>query len=379
MDYAKEALRTHKQKKGILSIRPTFPLNTKHDLSVAYTPGVAAVAQAIAKDQKSAYDYTGKSHFVAIVTDGSKVLGLGGIGPYAALPVMEGKAALFKRFANIDAVPICLEVKDSIEVIPIVKAIAPSFGAIMLEDIAAPACFRVEQQLQDIGIPVIHDDQHGTAVVALAGLMNALKVVRKRMQGIKVVINGAGAAGTAIAKILLSQNIKDIILCDTKGMIYRGRKYDMGPAKQEIARMTNKDRLKGNLADALKDADVLIGVSVGNVTSASMIRSMAAKPIVFALANPVPEIDPALAKKAGAAIVATGRSDHDNQINNVLAFPGIFKGALQARAKRITEKMKLAAAHAIASSVRPSAGNIVPSPFDKGLHERVAKAVSQAV
>ena len=376
-----EAIKLHKEKRGKLEIKSKVALATKKDLSLAYTPGVAAVSSAIAKDKSKVYDYTIKQNSVAVVTDGSAVLGLGNIGPEAALPVMEGKAILFKEFADIDAYPICLATQNSDEIISIVKNIAPGFGGINLEDISAPRCFEIEQALQEIGIPVMHDDQHGTAVVVLAGLINATKVVGKELTQLKVVINGSGAAGMAIAKLLLCLGyekktctpVKEIILCDSKGIIYE-RRNDLNKYKKELAKATNRKKIKGTLEDALQGADVFIGVSVGGALKKEYIKKMADKPIIFAMANPVPEIMPDEAK--GAAVVATGRSDFPNQINNVLAFPGIFRGALDAKATQITCGMKLAAAHAIADCVaKPTKENIIPSPLER----EVAKKVSEAV
>ncbi|HLD49256.1 MAG TPA: malic enzyme-like NAD(P)-binding protein [archaeon] len=376
-----EAIKLHKEKRGKLEIKSKVALATKKDLSLAYTPGVAAVSSAIAKDKSKVYDYTIKQNSVAVVTDGSAVLGLGNIGPEAALPVMEGKAILFKEFADIDAYPICLATQNSDEIISIVKNIAPGFGGINLEDISAPRCFEIEQALQEIGIPVMHDDQHGTAVVVLAGLINATKVVGKELTQLKVVINGSGAAGMAIAKLLLCLGyekktctpVKEIILCDSKGIIYE-RRNDLNKYKKELAKATNRKKIKGTLEDALRGADVFIGVSVGGALKKEYIKKMADKPIIFAMANPTPEIMPDEAK--GAAVIATGRSDFPNQINNVLAFPGIFRGALDAKATQITCGMKLAAAHAIADCVaKPTKENIIPSPLER----EVAKKVSEAV
>ena len=376
-----EAIKLHKEKRGKLEIKSKVALATKKDLSLAYTPGVAAVSSAIAKDKSKVYDYTIKQNSVAVVTDGSAVLGLGNIGPEAALPVMEGKAILFKEFADIDAYPICLATQNSDEIISIVKNIAPGFGGINLEDISAPRCFEIEQALQEIGIPVMHDDQHGTAVVVLAGLINAAKVVKKEITELKVVINGAGAAGMSIAKLLLCLGyekktctpVKEIILCDSKGIIYE-RRNDLNKYKKELAKATNRKKIKGTLEDALQGADVFIGVSVGGALKKEYIKKMADKPIIFAMANPTPEIMPDEAK--GAAVIATGRSDFPNQINNVLAFPGIFRGALDAKATQITCGMKLAAAHAIADCVaKPTAEKIMPSPLEKEVAKKVAEAV----
>jgi malate dehydrogenase (oxaloacetate-decarboxylating) len=324
------------------------------------------------------YRYTSKSNLVAVVSDGTSVLGLGDIGGYASIPVMEGKAIIFKIFAGVDAFPICLDTRDTGEVISTIRNIAPVFGGINLEDIAAPRCFEIERQLKELlDIPVFHDDQHGTSVVVLAALMNSLMVVGKKFNGIKVVISGAGAAGITIAKMLIDENVKDVLICDSKGVICRDRK-DLNPYKQEIAGLTNKENVSGTMAYAMKGADVFIGVSVGGIVSPEMIRSMAADPIVFALANPVPEIMPEKAKKEGARITGTGRSDCPNQINNALAFPGIFRGALLVRAKDINEEMKLAAAEALASLVEPGEESILPQIFDARVAPAVASAVAKA-
>lgn len=357
-------------------------IENKDDLSIAYTPGVAAVSRLIAEDKNAVYTHTIKKNTVAVVSDGSAVLGLGNIGPEAALPVMEGKAALFKRFANIDAVPLVLATQDADEIVRIVKAVAPGFAGINLEDISAPRCFEIEERLQDIGIPVFHDDQHGTAIVVRSALINAAKVVGKDFTSLRVVINGAGSAGIAIAKLLgcigaqdVCKSVADIILCDSKGIIHKDRN-DLTQQKKLLAEVFNTNGVSGTLADAIVGADVFIGVSVAGALSKEMIVRMAEKSIVCAMANPVPEIMPDLAKAAGVAVMATGRSDFPNQINNVLAFPGIFRGALDVRASRITEKMKLAAADAIASLIEhPSAEEIIPSVFD----ERVVGVVARAV
>lgn len=374
MDFKKESLKVHKKFKGKLTVTPAIEVKNRTDLSISYTPGVAAVSQIIAENHKLVWDYTIKSHTVAVITDGSAVLGLGNIGPEGALPVMEGKALLFKTFAGIDAFPICLNTQKSEEIINIVKNIAPVFGGINLEDIAAPRCFEIEDSLQDLGIPVMHDDQHGTAVVVLSGLINAAKVINKPLKELKVVISGAGAAGNAVAR-LLAPKVKDILVLDSKGLIYQGRK-DLDIYKKKLAKITNQQKLSGDLKLALKGADVFIGVSKANLLTSDDIKLMAEKAIVFAMANPNPEILPEEAKKGGAFIIATGRSDYPNQINNVLAFPGIFKGALEIRASKISEKMKLAAAYALAGLVKnPTPKKIIPDLFDK----RVVKVVSQAV
>jgi len=380
MNYAEESLKLHKQKKGKLEIASKVHLESKDDMSIAYTPGVAAPCMEIAKNKNKIYEYTIKQNSVAVVTDGSAVLGLGNIGPEAGLPVMEGKAILFKKFGNVDAYPICLASQDADKIVEAVKMIAPGFGGINLEDISAPRCFEVEERLKkELDIPVFHDDQHGTAIVVLAGLMNALNVVGKRMEDVNIVISGAGAAGMSIAKLLLACGAENIAMTDTAGVIHEGRKENMNHAKEDIAKRTNRKRVKGTVADALKGADVLIGVSGPNTVTREMISSMNKDAIVFAMANPVPEIMPDEAKAGGARIVATGRSDFPNQINNVLAFPGIFRGALDVRASDINEEMKHAAAHALAILVKnPSEEKIIPSPFDKGVAKAVASAVAEA-
>jgi malate dehydrogenase (oxaloacetate-decarboxylating) len=383
----KEALALHEKNKGKLEVRSKVPLKNKHDLSLAYTPGVAEVCREIAKDKNLAYRYTLKANTIAIVTDGSAVLGLGNIGGYAAIPVMEGKAILFKEFAGIDAFPLCFESYQA-DFTDQIRNIAPVFGGINLEDIAAPKCFEVEDALQDIGIPVMHDDQHGTAVVVLAALINACKVTGKKFEDLNIVICGAGAAGYAITRLLkcigynpdVCTPVNEIIVCDTKGTIFRGREgLYQNKYKFIIAEETNRPALAGSLANAMTGADVFIGVSAPDVVNEEMIRSMNTDPIVFAMANPVPEIWPDAAKRAGAGIVGTGRSDYPNQINNVLAFPGIFRGALDARATKITDEMKIAAAHAIADYVpRPQRDHILPNILDKDVTKAVAKAVADA-
>jgi len=386
MDYNKASLRLHKKHKGKLEIKSKVPLKTKDDLSIAYTPGVAEPCKLIAKKKSASFTHTMRGNTVAIVTDGSAVLGLGNIGPEAALPVMEGKAILFKEFADVDAFPICLATQDINEIIETVRFLAPTFGGINLEDIAAPKCFHIERDLQDLGIPVFHDDQHGTAIVLFAALLNACKVVKKKFTDLNVVINGAGSAGIAIAKILVGYHhkdqkkiVNDVVMLDSKSAIYPGRVEHMNQEKEIISSLTNKKKKTGSLKDVIKGADVFIGVSKGNVMTEAMVRSMNKDPIIFAMANPIPEIMPNLAKKAGAKVVGTGRSDFPNQINNVLAFPGIFRGALDCRAKKITEKMKLAAAKALANAVKnPTENNILPSPLDKSIAKKVAKAVMKA-
>ena len=383
----KDALALHAKHHGKLEIRSKVPLKNKHDLSLVYTPGVAEVCREIVKDKNLAYKYTMKANTIAIVTDGSAVLGLGNIGGYAAIPVMEGKAILFKEFADIDAFPICFENYET-DFTDQVKNIAPVFGGINLEDIAAPKCFEVEDALQDIGIPVMHDDQHGTAVVVLAALLNACKVTGKKYENLNIVICGAGAAGYAITRLLkcigydpnVCTAVKDIIVCDTQGIIFRGREgLYKNKYKFIIAEETNRPALAGTLADAMRGADVFIGVSGPGIVTEEMIRSMNKDPIVFAMANPIPEIWPEAAMRAGASVVGTGRSDFLNQINNVLAFPGIFRGALDARATRITDEMKIEAAHAIADYIKkPQRDRILPNILDREVTQAVAKAVAKA-
>lgn len=386
MSIEEESLKLHKQYKGKIRISPRFDVRSTKDLSLVYSPGVAAPSMAIAKDKSKVWDYTIKGNTVAIVSDGTAVLGLGDIGSHAAIPVMEGKAMLFKKFAGIDAFPICLDTKDVDKIVETVKIMSPVFGGINLEDISAPRSFEVERRLQDIGIPVFHDDQHGTAIVVLAGLINACKVVGKDLSELKVVINGAGAAGIAIARLLrcvdnkddLCTPVKEIVVCDSKGIISRERD-NLNESKVELLNYTNFSNRSGSLKDALVGADVFIGVSVGNLLEAKDIATMASDSIIFAIANPIPEIMPEEAKKGGAAIVGTGRSDLPNQINNVLGFPGIFRGALDARSPRITPKMKLAAAYAISNYIRyPHAEQIIPSTLDINVASMVAEAVQKA-
>lgn len=375
-DYGKRSVEAHKKYGGKVAIRSKMPLDTRDDLSLAYTPGVAQPCLDIAENKELVYEYTFKKNTVAVISDGSAVLGLGNIGPEASLPVMEGKAVLFKKFADIDAIPIVLASQDTEEIITAVKMIAPTFGGINLEDISAPRCFEIEKRLkEELNIPVMHDDQHGTAVVTLAGVINALNVTGRKFNDLKVVINGAGAAGMAIIHLLREIGVKQIILCDSRGIIYRGRD-NLTEVKQEIASITNDENMEGSLGDAVKGSDVFIGVSVPGVLSPEMVRTMKKNPIIFAMANPVPEIMPAEATQAGARIIATGRSDFPNQINNVLAFPGIFRGLLDARSSRLTNEMYIAAAYAIASQVsEPNEDQIIPSAFD----ENVALAVAEAV
>ena len=382
-----ESLALHAKYKGKLEIRSKVPLKNKHDLSLAYTPGVAEVCREIAKDKDLAYRYTMKANTIAIVTDGSAVLGLGNIGGYAAIPVMEGKAILFKEFAGIDAFPLCFENYET-DFTDQIRNIAPVFGGINLEDIAAPKCFEVEDALQEIGIPVMHDDQHGTAVVVLAALLNACKVTGRKFEDLNIVICGAGAAGYAIARLLkcigydpnVCRTVHEIIVCDTRGTIFRGREgLYKNKYKFILAEETNHIALAGTLADAMTGADVLIGVSAPGIVTEEMVRSMNKDAIVFAMANPVPEIWPEAAKNGGAVVVGTGRSDFPNQINNVLAFPGIFRGALDARATRITDEMKIAAAHAIADYVpKPQRERILPNILDRKVTTAVASAVTKA-
>jgi malate dehydrogenase (oxaloacetate-decarboxylating) len=382
MDYNKQALQMHEQYRGKLEVVCKAPLETRDDLSVAYTPGVAEPCRAIAKNKEDVYRYTTKGHMVAVVTDGTAVLGLGDIGPEAALPVMEGKAALFKKFGGVDAVPICLDTKDPEEIIRTVQCLAPAFGGINLEDISSPRCFEIEQRLEAmLEIPVFHDDQHGTGIVVTAALMNALKVVGKKIDEIRVVLNGPGAAGTAIIRMMLAAGVKDIIAVDENGILYKERGIGIQDHKKELCEVTNLTDRRGTLADAVQGADVFVGVSVPGVLTPAMIRTMAKDPIVFAMANPTPEIMYDEAKAAGVRVMGTGRSDFPNQINNLLAFPGVFKGALAVRARDINYEMKVAAAKAIAATVPDEAlneENIIPSVFDKRVTENVAQAVAQA-
>jgi len=378
MNYAEESLKKHYEWKGKIEVAQRVDVKTKEDLSLAYTPGVATPCLEIQKDESKSYELTRRWNTVAVITDGTAVLGLGDIGPVAGMPVMEGKALLFKAFGDVDAIPLCIKSKDVDELVRTIYLISGSFGGINLEDISAPRCFEVERRLKEIcDIPVFHDDQHGTAIVLGAALINALKVVKKDIGGIRVVINGAGSAGIAIANFLLKMGVRDMILCDKAGTLYDG-KEGMTFAQADLAKITNKDKLDGNLADAMRGADVFIGVSAPGIVSEEMVKSMNSGAIVFPMANPVPEIAPDLALKAGAAVVGTGRSDFMNQINNVLAFPGIFRGALDARASAITEEMKLAAAYGIASLVSDeelSAEHIIPKAFDPRVGKTVAKAV----
>ena len=381
MDYYKKALELHEKYKGKIDIKCDMPLNNREDLAVAYTPGVAQPCLEIAKDPENAYKYTSKGHLVAIVTDGSAVLGLGNIGGMAGMPVMEGKAALFKRFGGVDGFPICLSTQNTEEIIAAVRAIAPTFGGINLEDISAPRCFEIEERLErELDIPVFHDDQHGTAIVVTAALINALKIVGKEMKDIKVALSGPGAAGTAIIKMLQYCGVKNIVACDSRGIIFRGRE-GLDAHKTLLAQTTNPENTSGSLADAVRGADVFVGVSAPGILTAEMVKTMAEKPVIFAMANPVPEIGYEEALAARAAVVGTGRSDFPNQINNVLAFPGIFRGALDCGAREINYDMKTAAAAAIAELVLPeqlSPEYIIPDPFDPRVAENVARRVAEA-
>ena len=380
MDYASESLKRHYDWKGKIEVVCRCPLEDKDDLSLAYTPGVAQPCLEIQKDVNKSYELTRRSNLVAVVTDGTAVLGLGDIGPEAGMPVMEGKCALFKAFGDVDALPICVRSKEVDDIVKTVSLIAGSFGGINLEDISAPRCFEIEEKLKETcDIPIFHDDQHGTAVVTLAALLNALKLTGKKMEEIKVVTSGAGAAGIAIIKLLIAMGLKNVILCDRKGAIYEGRE-GLNKEKEEMAKITNRDHEAGTLAEVLKGADVFIGVSAPGCVTQDMVRSMNENPILFPMANPTPEIMPDLAKEAGAAVVGTGRSDFPNQINNVLAFPGIFRGALDVRASEINDEMKIAAAKAIASFVTDdllSADYIIPSALDKNVATAVAEAVAK--
>lgn len=381
MNLKEEALELHKKNRGKLMVKTKVGVENEHDLSLAYSPGVAEPCREIYKDEDKIFDYTNKSNFVAVVSNGTAVLGLGNIGAKASMPVMEGKAVLFKEFGGVDAFPICLEEPDPDLLIETVKRMAPVFGGINLEDIKAPECFYIEERLkEELDIPVFHDDQHGTAIITLAGLINSLKIVKKEMAGIRVVVNGAGAAGVSITKLLLSEGVKDIIVLDSKGAIYEGRE-NLNESKQELARITNRENKSGNLGDVIKGADVFIGVSVAGVLLPEMVKSMAPDPVIFAMANPDPEIRPEDALAAGAKVVGTGRSDYPNQVNNVLAFPGIFRGALDVRAREINEEVKKAAAYALAKLVSPeelAPGYVIPKPFDKRVGPAVAAAVARA-
>ncbi len=382
MDYAKESLRLHKEWKGKIEVKATVPVATKEDLSLAYTPGVAQPCLEIQKDVELSYELTRRWNLCAVVTDGTAVLGLGDIGPEAGMPVMEGKCVLFKSFGDVDAFPLCVKSKAVEDIVNTVYLISGSFGGINLEDISAPRCFEIERKLKEkCDIPIFHDDQHGTAVVTLAGLINALKVVGKKKADVRIVINGAGAAAISVTKLLLSDGFKNVILCDRSGIIYAGRKDNMNWIKEEMSQVTNAEKKTGSLADALVGADVFIGVSAPNMVTTDMVKTMAKDAIVFACANPTPEIFPDDAKAGGAAVIATGRSDFPNQINNVLAFPGIFRGTFDVRARDINDEMKIAAAYALAgliSDAERSADYVIPKAFDPRVGKTVAAAVAEA-
>ncbi|MGO5292968.1 NAD(P)-dependent malic enzyme [Porcincola sp. LCP21S3_C12] len=381
MDYAAESLRLHREWRGKIEVTPRAKVDSSEALSLAYTPGVAAPCLEIQKHPEESFNLTRRWNTVAVVTDGTAVLGLGDIGPEAGMPVMEGKCVLFKAFGDVDAIPLCVRSKDPDDIVKTVSLLAGSFGGINLEDISAPRCFEIEQRLQAVcDIPVFHDDQHGTAVITLAGMMNALKLVGKKIEDVRIVTSGAGAAGIAIIRLLIEMGLKNVIMTDRKGAIYEGRE-GLNPIKKEMAKITNRDRVAGSLADVIKGADVFIGVSAPGTLTKEMVKSMAKDPIIFACANPVPEIMPDEAKAGGAAVVSTGRSDFPNQVNNVLAFPGIFRGALDVRATRINEEMKIAAAKAIAGCVSDdelNADYILPHAFDPRVKDAVARAVAQA-
>ncbi|MCC3716364.1 NAD-dependent malic enzyme [Staphylococcus haemolyticus] len=382
MSLRDDSLQMHKENQGKLEITPNIKVTNKEELSLAYSPGVAEPCKEIHEDPRTVYDYTIKRNTVAVVTDGTAVLGLGNIGASASIPVMEGKAVLFKSFAGINGVPIALDTKDTEEIIRTVKLISPNYGGINLEDISAPRCFEIENRLKkETNIPVFHDDQHGTAIVTMAGLINALRIVDKDLSDIKVVLNGAGAAGIAIVKLLDSYGVRNMIMCDSRGAIFEGRSYGMNDTKDYVAKFTNKDKIEGSLQDVIKNADVFIGVSVASLLSQDMVKSMADDAIIFAMANPDPEIKPNDAKEAGAKVVGTGRSDFPNQINNVLAFPGIFRGALDTESTHINEDMKKAAVEAIANLIDEDELNpdyCIPGPFDKRVAPSVAREVAKA-
>ena len=382
MDYAKESLKKHYEWKGKIEVISRAPVDSKESLSLAYTPGVAQACLEIQKDEKLSYELTRRWNTVAVVTDGTAVLGLGDIGPVAGMPVMEGKCVLFKAFGDVDAIPLCIASRDVDEIVNTVALLEGSFGGVNLEDISAPRCFEIERKLKErCSIPIFHDDQHGTAVITLAGLTNALKLVKKNLPAVRIVINGAGAAATAITKLLVSAGAFDVTLCDRSGAIYDGRPDHMNPAKEEIASITNPGKRKGTLAEVLKGADVFIGVSAPGMVSTEMVKTMNRHAIIFACANPTPEIFPEDAKAGGAAVVSTGRSDYPNQINNVLAFPGIFRGALDVRARDINDAMKIAAANALAGLISEeelSADYIIPAAFDPRVKDAVAEAVKAA-
>ncbi len=383
MDYAKESLRLHEEWKGKIEVKATVPVKTKEDLSLAYTPGVAQPCLEIQKDVSKSYDLTRRHNLCLVVTDGSAVLGLGNIGAEAGMPVMEGKCVLFKEFGDVDAFPMCIKSQDVDTIVETIYQVSGSFGGVNLEDIAAPRCFEIEKKLKErCDIPIFHDDQHGTAVVTLAGLKNALKLIGKKMEDIEIAVNGAGAAAIAISKLLLSAGVKEIRLCDRTGIIYEGREKGMNPIKEEMAKITNRDKRSGGLAEAVKGADVFIGVSAPGALTVDMVKTMNKDAVIFACANPTPEIFPDEAKKAGnVAVIATGRSDFPNQVNNVLAFPGIFRGAFDVRASDINDAMKIAEAEALADMIpedQLSADYILPAAFEPGVGEAVAKAVAQA-
>ncbi|MBQ0004353.1 MAG: NAD-dependent malic enzyme [Clostridiales bacterium] len=381
MDYAKESLKMHEKLNGKLEVISRVPVKDDVALSLAYTPGVAQPCLEIQKDPAKSYELTRRWNMVAVVTDGTAVLGLGDIGPEAGMPVMEGKCVLFKEFGDVDAFPLCVASKDVDDIVNTIALIQGSFGGVNLEDISAPRCFEIENKLKEkCDIPIFHDDQHGTAVITMAGLINALKLVGKKLEDIKIVTSGAGAAGTAIIKLLISMGLKNVIMCDRKGAIYEGRE-GLNDAKKEIAAITNTDKVAGTLEDVIKGADVFIGVSAPGLVTQDMVKSMAKDPIIFACANPTPEIFPDEAKAAGAAVVSTGRSDYPNQVNNVIAFPGIFRGTLDVRARDINDEMKIAAAYAIAGLISDeelTADYILPKPFDPRLKDAIAEAVAEA-
>lgn len=377
-----EALEMHRRNQGKLEVAPKVKVTNKDELSLAYSPGVAEPCKEIHEDPRKVFEYTMKRNTVAVVSDGTAVLGLGNIGAEASIPVMEGKAVLFKSFSGIDGVPISLKTTDTDEIVNTVKLLEPNYGGINLEDISAPRCFEIEERLKkETNIPVFHDDQHGTAIVTVAGLINALRIVDKDMSDIKVVLNGAGAAGIAIVKLLYSYGIRDMIMCDSKGAIYEGRRHGMNETKEQVAKWTNRDKTEGDLEEVIQDADVFIGVSVADILTQDMVRSMADDPIIFAMANPNPEINPDEAKEAGAKVIGTGRSDNPNQINNVLAFPGIFRGALDVEATHINEEMKQAAVEAIANLIDSDELDpdyCIPGPFDSRVAPSVAREVARA-
>ena len=382
MSLRDDALQMHKENQGKLQVTPNVKVTNKKELSLAYSPGVAEPCKEIHEDPRTVYDYTIKRNTVAVVTDGTAVLGLGNIGAAASIPVMEGKAVLFKSFAGINGVPIALDTTDTEEIIQTVKLISPNYGGINVEDISAPRCFEIEERLKkETNIPVFHDDQHGTAIVTLAGLINALRIVDKPLSDIKIVLNGAGAAGIAICKLLDAYGVRHMIMCDSKGAIYEDRPYGMNETKSFVAKFTNKDKIEGSLQDVIKEADVFIGVSIADLLTKEMVQSMSKDAIIFAMANPNPEIKPEDAKEAGAKVIGTGRSDFPNQINNVLAFPGIFRGALEVEATHINEEMKKAAVEAIANLIQPDElrpDYCIPDPFDKRVAPSVAREVARA-